>query len=89
VVRRKYKNNGDNYKVWGYPFVPIIFILLSIWMIHFTIVGNTKVSLIGFGTALSGLIFYYFSPKKINKKNNTEASNTNNLKRFNDTNDYQ
>jgi hypothetical protein len=59
-------------------------------MIHFTIVGNTKVSLIGFGTALSGLIFYYFSPKKFEKKNKSdEEVNPNNLKRFNDTNDYQ
>jgi APA family basic amino acid/polyamine antiporter len=88
VIRFKNKNVGDNYKVWGYPVVPIIFIGLSLWMIHFTIVGNTKVSLIGFGTALSGLLFYYFSPKKMDNINGNE-NKPNNLKRFNDTNDYQ
>ncbi|MFM2225269.1 MAG: hypothetical protein RJA07_1471 [Bacteroidota bacterium] len=88
VVRFKNKTVTDNYRVWGYPIVPIIFIILSLWMIYFTIVGNTKISLIGFATALSGLVFYYFSPKKFNKKNDNEV-NPNNLKRFNDTNDYQ
>ncbi len=39
-------------------------IALALWMIYFTIIGNPKVSLIGFATALSGLVFYYFSPKK-------------------------
>ncbi|MEY2830356.1 MAG: hypothetical protein RIQ33_2214, partial [Bacteroidota bacterium] len=91
VVRFKSKTVTDNYKVWGYPITPIVFILLSIWMIHFTIVGNTKVSLIGFGTALSGIIFYFLSPKKGENMNDTpnDTINPKNLKRFNDTNDYQ
>jgi len=65
IVRFKNKST-TNYKSFGYPIVPLIFIGLSIWMIYFTVVGNTKVSLIGFGTAISGLVFYYFSPRKIN-----------------------
>jgi APA family basic amino acid/polyamine antiporter len=62
-VRMKNKEENTAYKTWLYPVTPIIFLLLSLWMIHFTIVSKPFISLIGFVTALSGIAFYYFSPK--------------------------
>jgi APA family basic amino acid/polyamine antiporter len=62
-VRMKNKDENTAYKTWLYPVTPIIFLLLSLWMIHFTIVSKPFISLIGFVTALSGIAFYYFSPK--------------------------
>ncbi len=84
VVRIKMKAVSQeahgSYRTWGYPVVPFIFILLSLWMIIFTIENNLKVSLIGFATALVGLIFYYFSPKNFNDKLNLNIHTINKKK---------
>ena len=85
IIRRRKLSETNNYKTWGYPVVPIIFIALALWMIYFTIIGNPKVSLIGFATALSGLVFYYFSPKKktfSSTKNEDETTEERNFERL-------
>lgn len=67
VMRRREPDAVRPYRCWGYPVTPILFILLSLWMIIFTFVENPVVALAGSGTILAGLGVYYVSRPK-NKK---------------------
>ena len=49
------------YKVWAYPFVPIFFLLVTLWMMIQVILGQPKESLLGLITVLAGLIIYFFA----------------------------
>jgi basic amino acid/polyamine antiporter, APA family len=49
------------YKVWAYPFVPIFFLLVTLWMMIQVILGQPKESLLGLITVVAGLIIYFFA----------------------------
>jgi APA family basic amino acid/polyamine antiporter len=73
---KKRKNNMptiDNikYKTWGYPFTPILFLIINLWILGFLLKEKTMESLLGLITVMSGFIFYFLSvrfEKKINSK---------------------
>jgi basic amino acid/polyamine antiporter, APA family len=48
------------YKVWGYPFVPAIFILFCIGLFFNTIVTRPREAAIGMALILSGIPVYFF-----------------------------
>ncbi len=52
------------YRTWGYPVTPIIFLLVSAWMLwHLLEDSSTReASLWGLATAALGLLVYYLSP---------------------------
>jgi APA family basic amino acid/polyamine antiporter len=54
------------YRTWGYPVTPLIFLIVSLWMLwHLLEVPDTRTpSLWGFATAALGLLIYYLSPGK-------------------------
>ena len=58
-MRRRLPKAERPYRCWGYLVTPTLFILLSLWMIAFTIYENPYVALAGGGTILSGLLFYF------------------------------
>lgn len=49
------------YRVWGYPFVPIFFLAITLWMMLHVILGQPKESLLGLITVIAGLIIYFFA----------------------------
>jgi APA family basic amino acid/polyamine antiporter len=52
------------YRTWGYPVVPAIFVLVTIYLIIFTIKNAPLQSLIGLGIIAAGLpIYWYFASK--------------------------
>ncbi len=59
VERIRHPQTPRPYKCWGYPVTPILFILLSLWMIIFTIIQTPFVALAGGATVLSGLLLYF------------------------------
>ena len=59
VMRRRKPDAVRPYKCWGYPITPIIFILLSLWMVVFTIKECPTVALFGAGTIAMGAILYF------------------------------
>ena len=66
VFRRKYPNAERPYKTWGYPVVPILFILVSGWLLVSTIMSNPVNSLIGLVLIALGLpVYYYLTNRKI------------------------
>lgn len=72
VHRRKYKTVERPYKTWGYPVVPIIFLLLTGWTMCFLIIRKTDEALLGMLTLLIGMIVYYinklYSDKRVKNK---------------------
>lgn len=68
----RYKNRNDRvegvYRTVGYPFVPIIFVLLNLWILVSLMMNETTESLYGLITVLIGLIFYFISNKILDKK---------------------
>ncbi|MBQ9396381.1 MAG: amino acid permease, partial [Proteobacteria bacterium] len=68
VMRKRHPELARPYKCWGYPVTPIIFILLSLWMVVFTFIQNPMIALAGAGTILSGAILYWIAkPRKVRK----------------------
>jgi len=74
VLRKKMKDTPRAYKVWGYPFVPLFFVLFTGFFLVSTfyndvsnyINGKSPVinSLLGALITLTGLPVYYFSRRK-------------------------
>ncbi|MBC7883726.1 MAG: amino acid permease, partial [Anaerolineae bacterium] len=58
VSRLRFPELPRPYKTWGYPLTPIIFLIISGWMLVFTLLGKPTESLAGLGTILLGLGIY-------------------------------
>lgn len=69
ILRKKYPDAPRPYKVWGYPFTPILFILLCASVVINTLVRAPLESGIGILIVLSGTPAYYFW--KRNKSRNS------------------
>lgn len=63
VLRKKRPNMERPYKTWGYPYVPIIFILFAVFIVGSTLINDTRDSLIGIGLVMIGLPVYYLRVK--------------------------
>lgn len=59
VLRKNEPDLPRPYKTWGYPVTPILFILLSGWMVIYNCVQRPVESLAGVGTiGIGGLVYY-------------------------------
>jgi APA family basic amino acid/polyamine antiporter len=65
VLRKRMPNANRDYRVPGYPFVPILFLIVATWFVINTIVEQTADSMVGLLLLLAGLPFYYYWQKKI------------------------
>lgn len=63
VFRRKYPNAERPYKAFGYPIVPIVFLLVAGWLLVNTIWTSPKQSFIGIFLIALGLPVYYYLTK--------------------------
>ena len=60
VLRYKMKRNGEDfYHTFGYPFVPVFFVLVEGCMMVYVFFNRPVQSLIGIGITLAGLIVYF------------------------------
>ena len=65
VFRRRYPDAIRPYRAWGYPVVPVIFLLVAGWLLLNTIVTSPTQSFIGIGLILLGLpVYYYLNSRK-------------------------
>ena len=64
VFRRRYPDAERPYRAFGYPVVPIVFLLVSGWLLINTMMTAPTQSFIGIGLILLGLpVYYYFNSK--------------------------
>jgi APA family basic amino acid/polyamine antiporter len=52
------------YRVWLYPLPPVLFSMITIWMMVYLVRSHLTESLAGFGTALLGLLLYFCAGKR-------------------------
>lgn len=64
VLRKKRPDAHRSYKTFGYPVVPVVFIILAILLLINTVWTSPKESLIGLGFILSGIPVYFIFKKK-------------------------
>jgi len=58
IFRRRMPNAPRPYRTWGYPVVPIVFLVVTAWLILTTIWNTPGQSAIGLGLILIGLPIY-------------------------------
>src|SRR5213083_2963601 len=59
VLRARRPQIARPYRVWAYPLPPIIFSVITIWMMVYLLRWKTIESLAGLATALVGLLLYF------------------------------
>ena len=64
IFRKRYPNAERPYKAWGYPVVPVLFLLVAGWLLINTMVTAPERSFIGIGLILLGLPVYYYLVNK-------------------------
>jgi APA family basic amino acid/polyamine antiporter len=64
VHRYKNKQRDYEYKTWGYPVVPILFVLLNLWILIYLLINKTMESVSGLATVGAGLIIYFAGGNK-------------------------
>ena len=71
VLRKKMPDVPRPYKVWGYPYTPMIFVIFSFLFLVNTLISDYENAAMGLLLILLGLPFYYWRTSKNNAiKNN-------------------
>ena len=60
VFRRKMPDAERPYRAWGYPVVPVLFLLVTGWLILNTFVATPREAFTGIGLMALGLPFYWY-----------------------------
>lgn len=60
VFRRKFPNAERPYRAFGYPIVPVLFLLAATWLLVSTLINSPQQSLTGLFLILLGLPVYFY-----------------------------
>ena len=64
VLRVKEPDLNRPYQVWGYPFTPVIFIIVNFWILFYSFKETTFESIVGVAIILFSILLYIFHEKK-------------------------
>jgi basic amino acid/polyamine antiporter, APA family len=64
IFRRREPNAPSPYRVWGYPWVPILFVVASAILLYYTFTDNVRNSALGIALILSGIPFFWVFNRK-------------------------
>ncbi|MBD3427084.1 MAG: amino acid permease [Candidatus Omnitrophica bacterium] len=64
ILRYKYPDKKRPYAVWGYPFLPAAFMMVSFALAVVSFASHVQTSLAGLAILAAGLPLYYFSKRK-------------------------
>jgi APA family basic amino acid/polyamine antiporter len=64
VLRSTHPEMPRPYRVWGYPFPPLIFAGVTFWMMIYLLRSHPTESFSGLATMSAGLILYFFAGKQ-------------------------
>lgn len=74
IFRRKYPDAERPYRAWGYPIVPVVFLLVAGWLLINTLITAPRQSFIGLGLIILGLpVYYYLTYKAGNNGSRLES----------------
>lgn len=68
VLRIKRPELARPYRVWAYPLPPIIFSLITIWMMIYLLHSHPTESLCGLATMFAGLVLYFCAERPLLSK---------------------
>lgn len=60
IFRKKMPNANRPYKTVGYPIIPAIFILISVWFLVYTLFGKPNQAIAGLALCGLGVLVYFF-----------------------------
>ena len=63
IYRRKFPHLDRPYRAWGYPVVPVIFLLVAAWLLYRTLMDSPKQAVTGLVLIAIGLPVYWFFNK--------------------------
>ncbi len=78
VFRRKFPNAERPYKAFGYPVVPVLFLLVAAWLLINTMITTPTQSFAGIFLILLGLPVYYYLANKNKVEREDAEENVNN-----------
>ena len=65
VFRRREPQADRPYRVWGYPVVPAVFVIVAAALLYYTFTDNLRNSAAGTAAILAGVpVFYFFARKR-------------------------
>ena len=64
ILRKKYPARTGAYKTWGYPFTPILFIAINLWILYYGFTLKPFISLCGLGIIFIGGMVFWLGHKK-------------------------
>jgi basic amino acid/polyamine antiporter, APA family len=67
VLRFTHPEITRPYRVWLYPLPPVLFSVITIWMMFYLLRWHTAESLAGLGTALLGLLLYFCAGNRLRR----------------------
>tara|TARA_B100001105_G_C22292878_1_gene400344 strand:- start:222 stop:869 length:648 start_codon:yes stop_codon:yes gene_type:complete len=59
ILRIKEPGLHRPYRTWGYPWTPIFFILVNLWILYYTFLEQTFESIVGMGIVILSFGLYY------------------------------
>ena len=68
VLRIRQPDLPRPYRCWGYPFTPLLFLGISLWMMIYVAMEKPWETLAGMALILLGWIVYFVSPKNVETK---------------------
>jgi len=71
VLRRKEPNAPRPYRTWGYPVVPMLFLVAAAVLLYYTFTENLRNSAWGLAIIAAGLPVYGFFAKRKNQSTST------------------
>lgn len=69
VFRYKYPDKERPYKAFGYPIVPVLFLMVATWLLVTTLINSPQQSFIGLGLILLGLPIYFYLARQKSELN--------------------
>ena len=68
ILRIKKPNINRPYKVWGFPYTPLIFLIVNIWTFIFTLLEFPLESFVGIGIVLLSMLLFWIGNKANRKR---------------------
>jgi APA family basic amino acid/polyamine antiporter len=64
IIRRRVRESDHAFRAWGYPIVPVLFLIMTGWLLLTTMASSPVRSLIGIVLVAIGIPVYYFQSRK-------------------------
>jgi basic amino acid/polyamine antiporter, APA family len=65
ILRYKEPDAPRPYKVWGYPFIPALFVLFCAALVVITCINRPREAAMGLGLMLTGVPFYWYWTRRV------------------------